>query len=147
MTEIRKRLDSLKHVDSRVKSKRLEIVSLRSGILKGQQHSDEPKGSSVNNKSEDLNILIIDKTKELYDEIEKIFEEREELIRAIEELDNPTENIVMRLLYVNGMQWKEVLRELNVGNGTVQRARDSAIYKLSQKFGKNGNIGNSKLLN
>lgn len=132
-TDIRKRLDSLKHVDSRVKSKRLEIVSLRSGILKGQQYSDEPKGGSLSNKSEDLNIAIIDRTKELYDEIEKIFKERDELVKAIESLENPAENIVLRLFYINGYSWREVERELNWSRATIQRARSSGISKLSEK--------------
>lgn len=134
MTEIRKRLDSLKHVDSRVKSKRLEIVSLRSGILKGQQHSDEPKGSSVNNKSEDLNILIIDKTKELYDEIEKIFEERDELVKAIESLEDSAENIVLRLFYINAYSWKEVERELKWSRGTIQNIKMAGLRNLGNKL-------------
>lgn len=146
MTDIRKRLASLKYIDSKIKSLQQEIVSLKSSIFKSQQYSDEPKGGNLNNKSEDLNISIIDKSNVLYTEIDSLLAEREELVQAIESLDDPLENIVMRLLYINRMQWSDVLYELGVGNGTVQRARDSAIHKLSQKFGKNGNIGNSNVL-
>lgn len=133
-TDIRKRLDSLKHVDSRVKSKRLEIVSLRSGILKGQQYSHEPKGGSLSNKSEDLNIAIIDRTKELYDEIEKIFKERDELVKAIESLENPAENIVLRLFYINAYSWKEVERELRWSRGTIQNIKMSGLRSLENKL-------------
>lgn len=146
-TDIRKRLASLKYIDSKIKSLQQEIVSLKSSIFKSQQYSDEPKGGNLNNKSEDLNISIIDKSNELYTEIDSLLAERDELVQAIESLDDPLENIVMRLLYINRMQWSDVLCELGAGNGTVQRARDSAIHKLSQKFGKDGNIGNSKVLN
>ena len=146
-TDIRKRLASLKYIDSKIKSLQQEIVSLKSSIFKSQQYSDEPKGGNLNNKSEDLNISIIDKSNELYTEIDSLLAERDELVQAIESLDDPLENIVLRLLYINRMQWSDVLCELGAGNGTVQRARDSAIHKLSQKFGKNGNIGNSKVLN
>lgn len=130
MTDIRKRLASLKYIDSKVKSKRQEIVSLHSGILKSQQYSDEPKGGSLNNKSEDLNILIIDRTRELYDEIESLLAERRELVQMIESLDDPMENIVLRLLYVNGYSWSEVKAELNASHATIQRARDKAVRNL-----------------
>ncbi|MBF8970172.1 DUF1492 domain-containing protein [Streptococcus sp. NLN76] len=130
MTDIRKRLASLKYIDSKVKSKRQEIVSLHSGILKSQQYSDEPKGGSLNNKSEDLNILIIDRTRELYDEIESLLAERRELVQMIESLDDPMENIVLRLLYVNGYSWSEVKMELNASHATIQRARDKAVRNL-----------------
>lgn len=134
--DIRKRLVSLKYIDSKVRSKRQEIVSLRSGILKGQQYSDEPKGSSLSNKSEDLNIAIIDRTKELYDEIEKIFKERDELVKAIESLENPAENIVLRLFYINGYSWDQVRKELRWGRGTIQRVRESGLMNLEKKWYK-----------
>ncbi|MBJ6746650.1 DUF1492 domain-containing protein [Streptococcus sp. 121] len=130
MTDIRKRLASLKYIDSKVKSKRQEIVSLHSGILKSQRYSDEPKGGSLSNKSEDLNILIIDRTRELYDEIESLLAERRELVQMIESLDDPMENIVLRLLYVNGYSWSEVKMELNASHATIQRARDKAVRNL-----------------
>ncbi|MBF0699667.1 RNA polymerase sigma factor [Streptococcus danieliae] len=134
MTDIRKRLASLKYIDSKIKSLQQEIVSLKSSILKSQQYSDEPKGGSLNNKSEDLNILIIDRTKELYAKIQKLHDEREELVEAIESLEDPAENIVLRLLYVNGYSWKEVERELNWSRGTIQNFKVAGMKKLSKKL-------------
>lgn len=130
--DIRKRLFSLKYTDSKVRSLRREITSLRTGILKSQQYSDEPKSGSLNNKAEDLNIQIIDKTNELYDEIDRLLSERDELVKAIEALEDPIENIVMRLLYINGYSWKETERELRASSATIQRARDKAITKISK---------------
>lgn len=132
MTDIRKRLASLKYIDSKIKSLQQEIVSLKSSIFKSQQYSDEPKGGNLNNKSEDLNISIIDKSNELYTEIDSLLAERDELVQAIESLDDPVENIVMRFLYINGYSWKEVERELRASSATIQRARDKAIVKLSK---------------
>lgn len=133
MTDIRKRLASLKYIDSKIKSLQQEIVSLKSSIFKSQQYSDEPKGGNLNNKSEDLNISIIDKSNELYTEIQKLLIEREELVQAIESLDDPAENIVLRFFYINGYSWREVERELNWSRATIQRARSSGISKLSEK--------------
>ena len=132
MTDIRKRLASLKYIDSKIKSLQQEIVSLKSSIFKSQQYSDEPTGGNLNNKSEDLNISIIDKSNELYTEIDSLLAERDELVQAIESLDDPVENIVMRFLYINGYSWKEVERELRASSATIQRARDKAIVKLSK---------------
>ncbi|MBF0699439.1 DUF1492 domain-containing protein [Streptococcus danieliae] len=136
MTDIRKRLASLKYIDSKIKSLQQEIVSLKSSIFKSQQYSDEPKGGSLSNKSEDLNIAIIDRTKELYDEIEKIFKERDELVKAIESLENPAENIVLRLFYINGYSWDQVRKELHWGRGTIQRVRESGLVNLEKKWYK-----------
>ncbi len=133
MTDIRKRLASLKHIDSKIKSLQQEIVSLKSSIFKSQQYSDEPKGGNLNNKSEDLNISIIDKSNELYTEIDSLLAERDELVQAIESLDDPAENIVLRFFYINGYSWREVERELNWSRATIQRARSSGISKLSEK--------------
>ena len=133
MTDIRKRLASLKYIDSKIKSLQQEIVSLKSSIFKSQQYSDEPKGGNLNNQSEELNISIIDKSNELYDEIQKLLIEREELVQAIESLDDPAENIVLRFFYINGYSWREVERELNWSRATIQRARSSGISKLSEK--------------
>lgn len=132
--DIRKRLASLKYIDNKVKSKRQEIVSLHSGILKSQQYSDESKGGSLSNKSEDLNILIIDRTRELYDEIEKLFEERDELVKAIESLEDPAENIVLRLFYINSYSWKEVERELKWSRGTIQSIKMAGLRNLGNKL-------------
>jgi sigma-70, region 4 family len=57
-------------------------------------------------------------------------EERTRLINAIEDLDDPLENIVLRLMYVNGYSWQETKRELNYSHATIQRARAKAIEHL-----------------
>lgn len=136
MTDIRKRLASLKYIDIKIKSLQQEIVSLKSSIFKSQQYSDEPKGGNLNNKSEDLNISIIDKSNELYTEIDSLLAERDELVQAIESLDDPAENIVLRLFYINGYSWERVQRELHWGRGTIQRIRESGLMNLEKKWYK-----------
>lgn len=127
---IASRLSALKYIDIKIKSKRQEIENLKSAILKGQVYSDEPKGSKRGNTTEDLNIKIIDGAEKIRAEINQLMEERTRLINAIEDLDDPLENIVLRLMYVNGYSWKETRRELNCSHATIQRARTKAIEHL-----------------
>lgn len=136
---IASRLSALKYIDIKIKSKRQEIENLKSAILKGKVYSDEPKGSKQGNATEDLNIKIIDRAEKLRAEINQLMEERTRLINAIEDLDDPLENIVLRLMYINGYSWKETKRQLNCSHATIQRARSKAIEHLRFKNEPNVN--------
>ena len=132
--DIKKRLKALPYIDIKAKSKHQEIISLKSGILRGQQFDSMPKSKSNKNQTEELNVLIIDKSDQLYEEM---YHERDELVQAIESLDDPVENIVMRLLYIDGLSWKEVQIKLNCSPATIQRAKHKALLKLSKMYDKN----------
>lgn len=133
---IKQRLKALQYIDIKVKSKHQEIISLKSGILRGQQFDNMPKSKNNKNKSEELNVLIIDKSEQLYREIQALYKEREELIQAIESLDDPVENIVMRLFYIDGMTWNEVETKLRYSRGAIQKIRKSAFGNLSKNVNK-----------
>lgn len=133
---IKQRLKALQYIDIKVKSKHQEIISLKSGILRGQQFDNMPKSKNNKNQSEELNVLIIDKSEQLYREIQALYKEREELIQAIESLDDPVENIVMRLFYIDGMTWNEVETKLRYSRGAIQKIRKSAFGNLSKNVNK-----------
>lgn len=99
-----------------------------------------PKSPSNDNRTEEMNIKATDRIDELYQEIEREYKEQEMLIRAIESLEEPIENIIMRLLYIDGLSWSEVERRLNCSPATIQRARDKALVKLSKIFDNNDSI-------
>lgn len=130
---IASRLSALKYIDIKIKSKRQEIENLKSAILKGQVYSDEPKGSKQGNATEDLNIKIIDKTDDIKREINLLMNEKLEMAQLIDSLEDPLESIVLRLFFINGYSWNEVIRELHYSRGTIQKARKSGIKNLSQK--------------
>ena len=132
--DIRQRLKALQYIDIKAKSKHQEIISFKSGILRSQQYTDQPKAGSPGNRSEELNVLIIDKSEKLYQEIQELYQERDELVKAVESLEDPLENIVMRLFYIDGLSWNEIQIRLRCGRGTIHRARDSALKKLSKKW-------------
>lgn len=134
---IKQRLKALQYIDIKAKSKHQEIISLKSGILRGQQFDNMPKSKSNTNHSEELNISIIVKSDELYREIQSLYRERDDLVRAIESLDDPVENIVMRLLYIDGLSWKQVERKLRCSPATIQRAQKKAMAKLVKIFDNN----------
>lgn len=131
---IKQRLKALQYIDIKVKSKHQEIISLKSGILRGQQFDNMPKSKNNKNQSEELNVLIIDKSEQLYREIQELYRERDELVQVIESLDDPIENIIMRLLYIDGLSWNRIQAQLRCGRGTIHRARESALKKISKKW-------------
>ena len=93
-----------------------------------------PKSESSSNRSEELNVLIVDKSEQLYQEIQELYQERDELVQVIESLDDPVENIIMRLLYIDGLSWNQIQAQLRCGRGTIHRARESALKKISKKW-------------
>lgn len=137
MTDIKKRLKKLPYVNIKIKSLHREIISLRSGTIKGQSFDSMPKSPSNNNRTEDVNIRVVDKINEIYKKIEREYQEQDDLIKAIENLTDPIQNIVMRLLYIDGLSWDEVQRRLNCSNATIQRARDKAIKEITNTFDSN----------
>lgn len=133
---IKQRLKALQYIDIKAKSKHQEIISLKSGILRGQQFDNMPKSKNNTNHSEELNISIIDKTEQLYQEIQVLYKERDELVQAIESLDDPVENIVMRLFFIDGLTWNEVEAKLKYSRGAIQKIRKSAFENLSKNVNK-----------
>ena len=138
--KLQRKLKKLKIKNIKIRSIHREIQDLRTGIVKGQSFNEMPKTPSNDNRTEDLNIKITDKIDELYKQIEQEQKEQEDLTQAIESLEDPIENIVMRLLYINGLSWSETERELNCSPATIQRARDRAVVNISKIFDNNDSI-------
>ena len=134
LIDIKKRLKRLPYVNIKIKSLHHEIISLRSGTVKGQSFDGMPKSPTNDNRTEDMNIKVVDKINEIYQKIEREYQEQDDLIKAIESLSDPIQNIVMRLLYIDGLQWDEVKRRLNCSSATIQRARDKAIQEITDTF-------------
>nr|DAV64345.1 MAG TPA: RNA polymerase sigma factor [Caudoviricetes sp.] len=130
LIDIKKRLKRLPYSNIRIKSLHHEIISLRYGTVKGQSFDGMPKSPSNDNRTEELNIHVIDKIDEIYKKIEREYQEQDDLIKAIENLSDPIENLVMRLLCIEGLSWNEVQRELRCSRSTIKRARESAIKKM-----------------
>ena len=130
--DIKQRLKGLKYIDIKARSKHQELISLRSGILRGQSFDNMPKARDNKNKTEELNVLIIDKSEKLYEEIKGIYRERDELVRLIESLEDPVENIVMRLFFIDGLTWSEVENKLGCSRGTIYNIRESAFENMTK---------------
>ena len=129
MIDIEKRLKRLPYTDIKIKSLHREIIGLSSGTLKGQSFDGMPKSPTNDNRTEDMNIKVIDRVNELYKKIEEIYKEQQELTKWIESLEDPIENMVMRLLYIDGLSWDEVRIQLRCGRSTIKRVRRSALKK------------------
>lgn len=131
MTNIEKRLKQLPYTNIKIKSLHNEIIGLRSSSVKGQSFDNMPKSPSNNNRTEEMNVRVIDRSDELYEEIADLYQKQQETIKWIESLEDPIENIVMRLLYIDGLSWNEVQIQLRCGRTTIKRVRRNAIKKMA----------------
>lgn len=129
LIDIEKRLKRLPYTNIKIKSLHREIIGLSSGTIKGQSFDGMPKSPTNDNRTEDMNIRVIDRVNELYKKIEEIYKEQQELTKWIESLEDPIENMVMRLLYIDGLSWDEVRIQLRCGRSTIKRVRRSALKK------------------
>ena len=129
MIDIEKRLKRLPYTNIKIKSLHREIIGLSSGTIKGQSFDGMPKSPTNDNRTEDMNIKVIDRVNELYKKIEEIYKEQQKLTKWIESLEDPIENMVMRLLYIDGLSWDEVRIQLRCGRSTIKRVRRSALKK------------------
>lgn len=129
MIDIEKRLKRLPYTNIKIKSLHREIIDLSSGTIKGQSFDGMPKSPTNDNRTEDMNIRVIDRVNELYKKIEEIYKEQQELTKWIESLEDPIENMVLRLLYIDGLSWDEVRIQLRCGRSTIKRVRRSALKK------------------
>ena len=137
MSETIKQLKKLRIINSIIKSKKEEIAELRTGVFRGQKYSDDPKSGSKSNSAENLNLRIIDKTNEIYAEIDKLYTERSTIIHAIDNLEDPQESLVLRLFYVNNYSWKKISIELGGSPKTWQNVRNSGVNNLSKVLSNN----------
>lgn len=135
--EIIIKLKKLRLFDTIIKSKKEELISLKSGIQKSPKFTDEPRGDSDSNSTENLNVKIIDKAREIEKEIGNLYDERSEIVAMIDQLNDPIETAVLRLFYVNGMTWKEISIELNGHQKTFQNVRKTGIQNLISIYSQN----------
>lgn len=131
---VKKRLNNLKFLDDTIKSKRQEIFALESLVQKAQVYSDEPKESRQGNKTEELNVKIIDEKEKIENEIMTLWSESRKTIAAIDRLEDPLERAVLRYTYVNGYNWIKTTGQLNCSRTTYQRAKKSGIEHLALKL-------------
>lgn len=131
---VKKRLNNLKFLDDTIKSKRQEIFALESLVQKAQVYSDEPKRSRQGNKTEELNVKIIDEKEKIENEIMTLWSESRKTIAAIDRLEDPLERAVLRYTYVNGYNWIKTTGQLNCSRTTYQRAKKSGIEHLALKL-------------
>ena len=126
----KQRLDRLKNYETDVKMLNNELIALKSLVLKGQVLSHDPIRTKRGNKTEELNVSIIDKSDQIYRKLEQLLDERTETVKAIERLEEPLEKLVLRHFYIHGYSRERTARTLGRSGSTISRIKSSAIRNL-----------------
>lgn len=129
---IKTALKNTRNFQEKIRSLKGKLYTIRASTFSNQTFSELPRSKNKINYVEKKNITIIDETDRIVKQIDNLISEHQRLSELIELLEDPFENIVMRLLYVNFYSWEEVERALNVSHPTIQRARKSAIKHLEE---------------
>ena len=126
----KQRLSRLKNYETDVETLNNELIALKSLVLKGQVLSHDPIRTKRGNKTEELNVSIIDKSDQIYRKLEKLLDERTETVKAIERLEDLLEKLVLRHFYIHGYSRERTARMLDRSASTISRIKSSAIRNL-----------------
>lgn len=126
----KQRLNRLKNYETDVETLNNELIALKSLVLKGQVLSHDPIRTKRGNKTEELNVSIIDKSDQIYRKLEKLLYERTETVKAIERLEDLLEKLVLRHFYIHGYSRERTARMLDRSASTISRIKSSAIRNL-----------------
>ncbi|MBJ6745432.1 sigma-70 family RNA polymerase sigma factor [Streptococcus sp. 121] len=141
MTNVKDRLNRLKKIPKRLQEIKREIEYLESNLA-SQNLPNESTTKNYKNTAEDRIINAIDRLSELKRERYTIYCEYSDMIKVIEQLPDLEDNLVLRLLYVNGHSWNEVAKSMKMSSSTVQRVRTRAIKELEELLEDNATESN-----
>ena len=130
--KVLKKLQKVRNYDEQVRSYNEEIEMIRATNLGAQKYSAEIRGSDPGNKTEDLNIAIIDRIERIEKRRNDLFQTWCEVSDAIETLTDKYEYFAMRYFYIEGLSWKVVEAKCDASHGTIQRAKNNALKKLAK---------------
>lgn len=126
----KQRLNCLKNYEADVKTLNDELIALKSSVLKGQVLSHDPIRAKRGNKTEELNVSIINKSDQIYQKLEQLLDERTETVKAIDRLEDPLEKLVLRYFYIHGYSKERTARTLDRSASTISKIKSSAICNL-----------------
>ena len=126
----KQRLNCLKNYEADVKTLNDELIALKSSVLKGQVLSHDPIRAKRGNKTEELNVSIINKSAQIYQKLEQLLDERTETVKAIDRLEDPLEKLVLRYFYIHGYSRERTARTLDRSASTISKIKSSAICNL-----------------
>lgn len=106
------------------------MIALKSSVLKGKTLSHDPIRAKRGNKTEELNVSIIDKSDQIYRKLEQLLDERTETVKAIDRLEEPLEKLVLRYFYIHGYSRERTARTLDRSASTISHIKSSAIRNL-----------------
>ena len=73
---------------------------------------------------------IADKETEIMSEVAHAFDTLNEIESALSKIDDPEEQLVLQIRYIEGRDWEYTARKMNVNKRTAQRLNDRAKMSL-----------------
>lgn len=120
-----------------IRSNKLELDELRvlSESVSGIDTSKEPSGSSGSSDAGFAKIItkIIDLEKVIKDDIERMLSLKLDIRLTIDAVKNNDEKLLLKLRYLNFMQWEKICHEMNISMRTVHRIHSQALRNVKIK--------------
>lgn len=118
----KKRIDNLKN----------QLLSLQEveQSAKSQQLSDMPKGSCHNGDLSDLMVRVEQLRGKIRNEIKESIKTRTMIEESIFELQNEDEVNVLRMRYIEAMEWKEIEVKLDFSRTKIYNIHGNALKNI-----------------
>lgn len=126
---IENRLKKLRHFEAEIESKKGEIAKLRSEAFRTSKFLEENEQKET---SENLNCRIITQSDCISKEIEQMYQERDKLIKLIDSISDPIAAIVIRLYYLDRLDWVMIRRKVHYSIRHLQRKRNKGLEELER---------------
>lgn len=122
-------------LDQRIKSKLEQLDTLRALAMKVGANLTEEKVSGGNNtKSHMENTIakIVDLEKEINEDIDRLVGIKAEIMETISRVDDPINQIILEMRYVNGKGWDEISRVLNYKDRSIFKIHSRALKEITK---------------
>ena len=120
---------------SRARLRRLqdELCELRSLCESVTVDPTKEKVQSSGNKDKIGEVVarIVDKETEMLEQVEEVVDAMNSVESMLEKLDDPDEQMVLQMVYIERKGWSRIAKELSMSERTAQRLRIKAEQKLS----------------
>lgn len=129
-------LNSIKRIDKEIKKKTSEIYQLKTMALSITVATDSERVQSSGDKDRlgATVAKIIDKEKEIDEEVDKYIDIKQKIINQINNMSQESYSDILYYRYVACMKWDDVMDNTHISHSHIFRLHGQALMEFEDKY-------------
>ena len=122
-------------LDQRINNKLEQLEMLRALAMKVTANLTEEKvsgGNNIKNHMENTIAKIVDLEREINEDIDQLVDIKADIIATINQADDPINQIILEMRYINGKGWDEIARDIGFDIRTAFRLHGKALKEIEE---------------